>query len=87
MKPRILLADDHALLLDAFEKLLADSCDIVGVASDGRARELVRITRTPPHAMCHAAYPHALTYAQAARKRAQAHSAAKRTLARSCLAK
>jgi DNA-binding NarL/FixJ family response regulator len=37
MKPRILLADDHALLLDAFEKLLADSCDIVGVASDGRA--------------------------------------------------
>ncbi len=37
MKPRVLLADDHALLLDAFEKLLAGSCEIVGVASNGEA--------------------------------------------------
>ncbi len=35
--PRVLLADDHALLLAAFEKLLADECEIVGTASDGRA--------------------------------------------------
>jgi len=35
--PRVLLADDHALLLGAFEKLLADECDVVGKASDGRA--------------------------------------------------
>ena len=35
--PRILLADDHALLLGAFEKLLAAECEIVGQASDGRA--------------------------------------------------
>lgn len=33
----MLLADDHALLLGAFEKLLAGECDIVGQASDGRA--------------------------------------------------
>src|SRR4051812_30575618 len=37
MKQRVLLADDHALLLDAFEQLLAGSCEIAGVASDGRA--------------------------------------------------
>jgi len=36
-RPRVLLADDHALLLGAFEKLLAGECDIVGQASDGRA--------------------------------------------------
>ena len=36
-RPRVLLADDHALLMGAFEKLLADECDIVGQVSDGRA--------------------------------------------------
>jgi DNA-binding NarL/FixJ family response regulator len=35
-KPRILLADDHALLLGAFESLLAAECEIVGKASNGR---------------------------------------------------
>jgi len=35
--PRVLLADDHAILLGAFEKLLAAECDIVGQVSDGRA--------------------------------------------------
>jgi DNA-binding NarL/FixJ family response regulator len=37
IRPRVLLADDHALLLGAFEKLLAEDCDIVGQVSDGRA--------------------------------------------------
>ena len=36
-KPRVLLADDHVLLLGAFEKLLAGECDIVGQVGDGRA--------------------------------------------------
>lgn len=36
-RPRILLADDHTLLLGAFEKLLAGECDIVGQVTDGRA--------------------------------------------------
>jgi DNA-binding NarL/FixJ family response regulator len=31
------LADDHTMLVEAFEKLLAPSCDIVGTAADGRA--------------------------------------------------
>jgi DNA-binding NarL/FixJ family response regulator len=35
--PRVLLADDHALLLGALEKLLSKECDIVGQVSDGRA--------------------------------------------------
>lgn len=36
MRPRVLLADDHALLLGAFEKLLAGECDVVGQVSNGR---------------------------------------------------
>jgi DNA-binding NarL/FixJ family response regulator len=36
-RPRVLLADDHTLLLDAFQKLLADECEVVGTASNGRA--------------------------------------------------
>src|SRR5262245_43822703 len=36
-KPRVLLADDHTLILGAFEKLLASECEIVGQVSDGRA--------------------------------------------------
>jgi len=36
-RPRVLLADDHTLLLEAFEKLLAEECDVVGTAPNGRA--------------------------------------------------
>ncbi len=36
-RPRVLLADDHALLLGAFEKLLSEEFEIVGQVSDGRA--------------------------------------------------
>src|SRR6202035_3574717 len=35
--PRILLADDHTMLLDAFRRLLEPRCEIVGTACDGRA--------------------------------------------------
>lgn len=35
--PRVLLADDHELVRGAFERLLADECDIVGRVSEGRA--------------------------------------------------
>ena len=34
---RVLLADDHTLLLGALEKLLSEDCEIVGQVSDGRA--------------------------------------------------
>lgn len=36
-KPRVLLADDHALVLEGFKKLLEEHCQIVGSAEDGRA--------------------------------------------------
>ena len=36
-RPRMLLADDHTLLLGAFEKLLEPECDVVGTVGDGRA--------------------------------------------------
>jgi DNA-binding NarL/FixJ family response regulator len=36
-KPRVVLADDHTLLLEAFEKLLAAECDVVAKVADGRA--------------------------------------------------
>jgi DNA-binding NarL/FixJ family response regulator len=35
-KPRVLLADDHVMLLSAFRTLLEDDCDVVGTASNGR---------------------------------------------------
>lgn len=33
--PRVLLADDHTLVIDAFRKLLESRCNIVGTAADG----------------------------------------------------
>jgi DNA-binding NarL/FixJ family response regulator len=36
-RPRVLLADDHALLLEAFERLLERDCDVVGKVADGAA--------------------------------------------------
>jgi DNA-binding NarL/FixJ family response regulator len=46
-RPRVLLADDHALLLGALEKLLAADCDIVGQASDGRALVTAAVALKP----------------------------------------
>ena len=36
-RPRVLLADDHRLLREAFAELLAPDCDVVGAVADGRA--------------------------------------------------
>jgi DNA-binding NarL/FixJ family response regulator len=36
-RPRVLLADDHTMLLEAFQKMLAPDCDVVGAVSNGRA--------------------------------------------------
>jgi DNA-binding NarL/FixJ family response regulator len=35
--PRVLLADDHTMLLEAFRRLLEGKCEVVGAVSDGRA--------------------------------------------------
>jgi DNA-binding NarL/FixJ family response regulator len=36
-KPRVLIADDHTLVVEALETLLAPACEIVGRVADGRA--------------------------------------------------
>jgi len=36
-RPRILLADDHTLMVEALKHLLQDDFDVVGTVSDGRA--------------------------------------------------
>jgi len=36
-RPRVLLADDHRLVREAFAQLLEADCDVVGAVADGRA--------------------------------------------------
>jgi len=36
-KPRVVLADDHAMVLEGFRSLLAPHCEIVGMVEDGHA--------------------------------------------------
>jgi DNA-binding NarL/FixJ family response regulator len=36
-RPRVLLADDHRLIREAFARLLETDCDVVGAVADGRA--------------------------------------------------
>ena len=36
-RPRVLLADDHRLLRDAFSRLIESDCEVVGAVADGRA--------------------------------------------------
>src|SRR5262245_7021560 len=35
-RPRVLIADDHRLLREAFARLLEADCEVVGAAADGR---------------------------------------------------
>jgi DNA-binding NarL/FixJ family response regulator len=37
LRPRVLLADDHRLLREAFAQLLQPRCDVVGAVADGPA--------------------------------------------------
>jgi DNA-binding NarL/FixJ family response regulator len=46
-RPRILLADDHTMLLAAFQQLLAPTCEVVGAVSDGRALLEAAVRLTP----------------------------------------
>jgi DNA-binding NarL/FixJ family response regulator len=46
-RPRILLADDHAIMVEALRSLLSESYDIVGVVTDGRAL-LAEATKLKP---------------------------------------
>ena len=41
MKPRVLIADDHRMLADAYARVLADDYEVVGTVADGR--ELIEV--------------------------------------------
>lgn len=47
VRPRVLLADDHSILLEAFKKLLEPSCEVVGTAVDGRQLLTVAPSQKP----------------------------------------
>jgi DNA-binding NarL/FixJ family response regulator len=56
-RPRVLLADDHTLLLEAFGKLLAEDCDVVGMVADGRALVAAASTLKPDVVVVDVAMP------------------------------
>lgn len=35
--PRVLLADDHTLVLEGFRRIVEQRCEVVGAVEDGRA--------------------------------------------------
>jgi len=47
MRPRIVLADDHTLVLEAFKKHVETEFDVVGTASNGRALLQVALSLKP----------------------------------------
>jgi DNA-binding NarL/FixJ family response regulator len=46
-RPRILLADDHTLVVEGFRKLLEPEFEIIGVAPDGRALLTAALQQKP----------------------------------------
>jgi DNA-binding NarL/FixJ family response regulator len=46
-RPRVLLADDHRLLREAFAQLLEPACDVVGTVADGRALQVMAVELRP----------------------------------------
>src|SRR5271167_3270866 len=55
--PRIILADDHTLVLEAFRKLLDPHCDVVSTVSDGRALLESALTLQPDVVLADIAMP------------------------------
>ncbi len=51
-RARILLADDHRLLLEAFEKLLQPHCEVVGTVSDGHGCSVAYSRLCPLRVIC-----------------------------------
>jgi DNA-binding NarL/FixJ family response regulator len=66
-RTRVLLADDHAILLEAFRRLLEPECAVVGTATDGL--ELLRLAKelVPDIVVVDVSMPH-LTGLDAARQ-------------------
>ena len=57
-RPRILLADDHTLLLEAFKKLLESTYDVVGAVTDGQALVKAAEELKPDVILVDVAMPH-----------------------------
>jgi DNA-binding NarL/FixJ family response regulator len=47
IRPRVLLADDHEPLLEAFRTLLLPHCDVLGAVTDGLALVAVALSSQP----------------------------------------
>lgn len=47
MRPRVVIADDHAIFLDGLERILKEDFDLVGIARDGQAM-VEEVNRTRP---------------------------------------
>jgi DNA-binding NarL/FixJ family response regulator len=75
-KPRVLLADDHAMLLGALEALLSSECEIVGTAADGRQLVAEAVRLKPDVIVLDVTMPH-LNGLEAARQIKQALKAVK----------
>ena len=56
-RPRIMLADDHRLLREAFARLLEADCDVVGSVADGRAMLAAAADRRPDIVVLDVAMP------------------------------
>jgi DNA-binding NarL/FixJ family response regulator len=57
-RPRVVLADDHTMLLDAFRRLLEPQCEIVGTAGDGRTLIEIALNTNPDIIILDISMPH-----------------------------
>ncbi len=57
-KPRVLLADDHVLLLGAFQRLLEPEYDVVGTVTDGKKLIAAAVELKPDVVTVDVAMPH-----------------------------
>ena len=51
-RPRVLLADDHRLVVEACVALLEPECEVVGIVTDGRALLPKAIVAPVPTSSC-----------------------------------
>ncbi|MEO8338947.1 MAG: response regulator transcription factor [Nitrospirota bacterium] len=57
-KPRVLMADDHSLILAGLRKLVEGECDVVGTVGDGRALVEAAQTLRPDLILLDISMPH-----------------------------
>ncbi len=57
-RPRVVLADDHTMLLDAFRRLLEPQCEVVGTAGDGRTLIELALNTNPDIIILDISMPH-----------------------------